>query len=117
MADPRRYFIDPELNEDGTEAKLHIFDSPSGEWIKWPDFVDYKNGQRANRAEQSVTRLGLEVVALRLRLQAMEKAGNKLSKMLARVARSRGADADETGPIADAIKDWIDAQREGDVGQ
>lgn len=74
MADPARYDIDPMLKEGPvfSEPVLHIERSSSGHWVKWADFLDYKAAQRRNKNESAVTRLGLECVELRVRIEDME---------------------------------------------
>lgn len=74
MADPARYHIDPMLKEPkvnsdtdkvAVEADLYIEQSPSGKWVKWADFVDYKAAQRRNKNEALITQLGVENAELR----------------------------------------------------
>lgn len=84
MADPARYYIDPVLvlsaDDQPTKASLHAERSPSGEWIKWNDFLDYKMAQRRNSSEETVTKLGMEIVELRSRLAELEQFSVLLDK-------------------------------------
>ena len=66
MADPRRYYIDP----DGD--KLAVVASPSGDWIKWHDFSDYKAAQRRNASAEMNERLGIEIAEMRSRIADLE---------------------------------------------
>lgn len=70
MADPARYYIDPYLV--GESATLYVERSPSGEWVKWHDFEDYKAGQRRNRSEEIIVKLGIEIAELRSRIADLE---------------------------------------------
>lgn len=70
MADPARYFIDPYLVDKS--ATLYVERSPSGEWIKWADFVDYKAAQRRNKNEECITKMGIEIAELRCRIADLE---------------------------------------------
>lgn len=74
MADPARYYIDPLLKEGPvfSEPVLHVQRSPSGEWVKWADFVDYKAAQRRNKTEESITQMGIEIAELRCRIAELE---------------------------------------------
>lgn len=78
MADPARYFIDPYLVDKS--ATLYVERSPSGEWIKWADFEDYKAAQRRNKNEETVRQLGMEIVELRSRLAELEQFAPLLDK-------------------------------------
>lgn len=62
MADPRRYYVD----------ELGAVASPSGDWVKWHDFEDYKAGQRRNKSEATAIKLGLEIVHLKTRIEDLE---------------------------------------------
>lgn len=73
MADPARYYIDPILDAEKATAGLHIERSPSGEWIKWSDFKDYKDAQRRNSGLETNTKLGMEIVELRGELEHMKQ--------------------------------------------
>lgn len=81
MADPARYDIDtvlmetnkhPDPSKVSLRADLYIERSLSGKWVKWADFVDYKAAQRRNKNESAVTKLGLECVELRVRIEDLE---------------------------------------------
>ena len=106
MADPRRYYIDPTLNIVENKAELEVCASDSGDWIKYADFLDYKNGQRSNASENTVSKLGLEIVALRTRLQDMEKSGNRLARAVKRLAKT---DYDDSEGVAMLLKEWESA--------
>lgn len=110
MADPARYYIDATLIVDAgnnpVQAGLTVQRADSGDWVKWAEFEDYKNGQRANKSENSVTKLGLEIVALRTRLQDMEKAGNRMARALKRLAKS---DYEDGEGVFGLLKEWEDA--------
>lgn len=73
MADPARYYIDPVLDAEKMTAGLHVERSPSGEWIKWADFKDYKNAQRRSASLETNTKLGMEIVELRGELEHMKQ--------------------------------------------
>lgn len=112
MADPARYYIDATLVIDAAKgpaqakAELSVDRHDSGDWVKWSDFVDYKNGQRANKSENTVSKLGLEVVALRTRLQDMEKAGNKMARALTRLAKT---DYEDGEGVSGLLRKWEEA--------
>ena len=81
MADPARYDIDPLLVEGNAhpsvdkvtlKADLYIERSPSGKWIKWHDFQDYKAAQRRNASAEMNAKLGLEIAELRSRIKELE---------------------------------------------
>ena len=74
MADPARYFVDAQLNCDGdfNMAELSISRSPSGDWIKWHDFLDYKAGLRRNASYETNRKLGMEVAELRCEIQRLK---------------------------------------------
>lgn len=115
MADPARYFISPLMRcetdpETGVSsnhtADIFIERHEGGHWIKHSDFEDYKAAQGRNRREEVAVKLGLEIVALRTRMEDMERAGNKLAKAVKRLGRFD----DEGGENApQLIKDWEDA--------
>lgn len=115
MADPARYFISPLLrcetdSETGASsnhsADLYIEPHDSGHWIKAADFEDYKAAQSRNKREDVAIKLGLEIVALRTRMEDMERAGNKLAKTVKRLGRFDEESGDEAPKL---IKDWEDA--------
>lgn len=70
MADPRRYWID----FDGD--KLVVTASPSGEWVKWHDFEDYKAAQRRNASAETNERLGIEIAEMRVLIEEMNNTIN-----------------------------------------
>lgn len=83
MADPARYDIDPMLKEPkvnsdtdkvAVEADLYIERSPSGKWIKWADFQDYKSAQRRNKNEKLIVELGIENAQLREVIEGLKSA-------------------------------------------
>jgi hypothetical protein len=89
MADPARYDIDPMLKEPkvnsdtdkiAVQADLYIERSPSGKWIKWADFQDYKSAQRRNKNAESITQMGIEIAELRSRLAELEQFSVLLDK-------------------------------------
>ena len=116
MADPARYIVEPLLSDGNKhpdpekvtlKAELYIERSPYGKWVKWSDFEDYKAAQRRNQNADAVNRLGMEVVALRTRLQDMEKAGNRLAKAAKRLAKT---DYEDGEGISGLLKDWEEAK-------
>lgn len=81
MADPARYHIDtvlvetnkhPDPSKVSLRADLYIERSPSGKWVKWHDFVDYKAAQRRNKTAEMVSALGVENAELRSRIKDLE---------------------------------------------
>lgn len=87
MADPARYDIDPLLVEGNAhpsvdkvtiKADLYIERSPSGKWVKWHDFIDYKAAQRRNKTEALVSRLGVENAEMRSRIKDLEAEVKRL---------------------------------------
>jgi hypothetical protein len=78
MADPRRYYIDTPFAPLADGSPLTITASPSGDWIKYADFEDYKAGQRRNKNAEAITRLGVEVAELRAENERLRKAGDGL---------------------------------------
>lgn len=87
-------------------ADLFFERHAGGDWIKFADFEDYKAGIKRNNSEGAVTKLGLEIVELRTRLQEMEKAGNRIARAVKRLAR---VDHDGEEGIDKLLKDWEDA--------
>jgi len=88
MADPRRYYIDPMLVVDAgqnpVQASIQIQESPSGDWIKWHDFEDYKAAQRRNASAEMNERLGIEIAEMRSRIADLEAERDKLRGQLER---------------------------------
>lgn len=89
MADPARYNIDPMLKEPkvnsdtdkvAVEADLYIERSPSGKWIKWHDFQDYKDAQRRNKTAEMNAKLGMEIAEMRSRLADLAAENERLRK-------------------------------------
>lgn len=81
MADPRRYYIDPVLVlEDGVPPRATTIEdpSPSGDWIKWHDFSDYKAAQRRNASAEMNERLGVEIAEMRSRIADLEAENERL---------------------------------------
>lgn len=78
MADPARYTIDPMLT-DGI-ASLYIERSIGGEWIKWPDFLDYKSSQKRNASLETNTSLGMEVAHLRAEVERLNQKVEAMHK-------------------------------------
>lgn len=74
MADPARYYLDAQMNCDGdySDAVLKVQRSPSGNWIKWADFVDYKAAQRRNASYDTNVKLGMEIAELRCELEELK---------------------------------------------
>lgn len=71
MADPARYDIEPMVDRSTGDpyATLHIERTPSGKWVKWHDFEDYKAAQRRNASAETNERLGKEIAELRSELK------------------------------------------------
>lgn len=63
----------------------------------------------AEQADGGIAKLGLEIVALRIRLQSMEKSGNRLARALKRLART---DYEGEEGVDKLLKDWEDASNE-----
>jgi len=88
MADPRRYYIDPMLVVDAgqnpVQASIQIQESPSGDWIKWHDFEDYKAAQRRNSSAEMNAKLGVEIAEMRSRIAELEAERDKLRGQLER---------------------------------
>ena len=84
MADPRRYYIDPMLVVDAgqnpVQASIQIQESPSGDWIKWHDFEDYKAAQRRNSSAEMNAKLGVEIAEMRSRIAALAAENERLRK-------------------------------------
>lgn len=87
MADPARYDIDPLLVETkkhpdidrvSLRADLYIERSPSGKWVKWHDFEDYKAAQRRNKTAEKVSALGVENAEMRSRIKDLEAEVKRL---------------------------------------
>lgn len=74
MADPRRYYVD----------ELGSTPAPTGDWVKWHDFEDYKAAQRRNKSEATATKLGLEVVHLKTRIEDLEEEIKALKTKVAK---------------------------------
>lgn len=99
MADPRRYYIDP----DGD--KLAVVASPSGDWIKWPDFEDYKAAQRRNASAEMNTKLGVEIAEMRVLIEEMNNTIN-ISQAKCRELKEENERLRKAG---DAMRDCVDS--------
>ncbi len=76
MADPRRYWLDTDT------ADHNPVESPSGDWIKWHDFQDYKAAQRRNKSEEMNRKLGVEIAEMRSRIADLQAENERFRKAL-----------------------------------
>ena len=80
MADPRRYYIEPifvlDAGQHPVQSGISVQESPSGDWIKWHDFEDYKAAQRRNASAEMNERLGIEIAKMRVLIEEMNNTIN-----------------------------------------
>ena len=77
--DPVRFDITPSEgnNGDADYPDLHVVRSPYGAWIKYADFIDYRQALRRNKTAELNARLGVEIAELRTRLANLEAMAKK----------------------------------------
>lgn len=103
MADPARYHVD--LTHGSSGYDILVERGPSGQWVKWLDFVDYKAAQRSNASLDTNTKLGVEIAEMRSRLADLSAENERLRK--AGDAMWNTAQQDGTGLwLHKSFEDW-----------
>jgi uncharacterized small protein (DUF1192 family) len=74
MADPKRYYIEPDIDQ------IAVIASPAGDWIKWHDFEDYKAAQHRNASADTNAKLGVEIAEMRSRIAALQAENERLNE-------------------------------------